>query len=371
MHSLSTRTKCVRGAACSIALLCGLAAARASAQDLSSLVEAALDQQITSRVEVSERPIREALAGLEEPTGLVFVLSPRAVELMPYGEQTRISIVMENMSVRQALSRILTGLGFEMRVEDDKVLVEPAPVLERLGRPLKIEEVELLQRLVEGPWAQIKASDIAIRLQRAGQLTAAQELVGALMQAPVADALTQLDLVTREFGCDWVPDGRGILVYGQSEEIELRLDRPLDVHYRRMPLDELLLDLGRRLGIVVHFEPGALDRVAARERQVDLVQRGITVRQILELIVGRTGLWYEVVEDGIVVGSTPSSEAEAAVGKSSERPRVVAILRVPVGDDGTTIDFLIRDDEVPAEFVEFRARKLPEVIEVLRQRLGE
>ena len=51
--------------------------------------------------------------------------------------------------------------------------------------------------------------------------------------------------------------------------------------------------------------------------------------------------------------------------------RVVAILRVPVGTDGTTIDFLIRLDELPSEFKALRDKKMPEVIEVLKKKLAE
>jgi hypothetical protein len=60
-----------------------------------------------------------------------------------------------------------------------------------------------------------------------------------------------------------------------------------------------------------------------------------------------------------------------AGANAPRRPSIVAILRIPVGDDGTTIDFLIREDEVPPEFAELKARKLPEVVELLRKRLGE
>lgn len=57
----------------------------APAQGLRDLVEAALDQRITERVEISERPVRDVLFELEQRTGLHFLLDDLAVEWLPYG----------------------------------------------------------------------------------------------------------------------------------------------------------------------------------------------------------------------------------------------------------------------------------------------
>jgi hypothetical protein len=48
--------------------------------------------------------------------------------------------------------------------------------------------------------------------------------------------------------------------------------------------------------------------------------------------------------------------------------RIVAILRVPVGDDGTTVDFPFYEDNVPPEFRRLLDEKLPLVISELQQR---
>lgn len=337
------------------------------AQGLRPMVDAALDQKITPRIEISERPLRDALHALEQPTGLRFELHPAAIELMPYGEQTRLAIVIEDLSVREALGRIFDGLGLALRVEGDKVLVEPAPVLDRLGRPLTIEEVQLLQRLAAGPWSPPSAGEVRIQFELPEGPDYRRQLERALQDAAPASAVRQLEAATQRCGWLWVPDGGAIVVFSRSAEIQQRLDRPQNVYYRQIPLDELLLDLGRRIGMTVRFEPGALDRVAARDRHVDLIQRDITARQVLELIVGRTGLWYEVEEDGIVVGAAPHA-AESAAGP--QRQPVVAIVRIRI-DDEKTVEFLLRANELPPEFAKLRDRKLPEIIEILRERLGE
>lgn len=351
-----------------VAVVLGLSAgAAAAAQGMRDLVEAALDQKIAQRLEISERPIHEALRELEKSTGLRCELHPLAVEWMPYGEQTRLAIVIEDVTVRRALERIFGGLGLTLRVGDDRVLVEPSPALDRLGRRLTVEEVGLLQKLAGRPWSELEPDEFVIEFRLPPGGESPQELLEQAMRAgPPADALTQLEGVTQRLGWLWVPAGKTITIYSRAEDVQQRLDRPLDVSYQRISLDQLLLDLAKRIDITVHFEPGALRDVAARDRHVDLIQRGTTVRQVLELIVGNTGLWYEVVEDGIVVGARPLADAGAE--SASEQPqRVVAILRVPVGTDGTTIDFLIRADELPAEFKALRDRKMPQVIEELRK----
>ncbi len=349
-------------------LLLGLTlSAVARAQNMRDLVEAALDEKITQRIEISERPLRDALSELEKVTGLHFELHTAAVDWMPYGEQTRLAIVIQDMSVRRALQHIFGGLGLSLRVADDRVMVEPAPVLDRMGRRLTIDEVNLLQKLAGEPWSTLKPNEFAVEFRvPPGKENPQQVFEQAMREGPPTDALTQLETVTQRLGWLWMLSGKTIVLYSRTEDIQQRLDRPLDLNYQRVSLDNLLVDLGKRIDITVHFEPGALQKVAARDRHVDLVQRGTTMRQVLELIVGNTGLWYEVVEDGIVVGAKPPGAAEGE--PAGEQPqRVVAVLRIPVGTDGTTIDFLIRADELPAEFKALRDRKLPEVIKTLQE----
>lgn len=364
-------------------LLGVLSAATRAAQPLREVVQQALDQTIRSRIELPEKPIREALDDLEARTGLRFVLDATAADWMPYGEQTRIAIVMENVSVREGLGRIFAGLGLAMRVADDRIMVEPAPVLERLSRRLTLDEVATLQLLAERSWSSAgKGLAIDLRLPP-DQANAERRLDDAVARAPGASAIEQLESATAALGWTWTPLGKGIVVYGRAEDVSQRLDRAIDVNYRRVPLDEMLVDLGRRIGVTVYFEPGVLQRVSARQRNVDLIQRHTTVRQVLELIVGNTGLAYEVGATGILITSprgtaepppdgTPRDPGPVAPGSiDRDASRVVAILRIPVGTDGTTIDFLIRADELPEEFRQLRARKMPEVIEILRQRLRE
>lgn len=355
-----------------IALLVLLALARdVRAQAMHALVDAALDQRVSKKIEVRDTPIAEALNALEQPTGLTFDLDARAIDWMPYGEKTRLTITIDNISAREALTRIFDGLGLAMRVGDKGVLIEPSPMLQRLGRRLTTEEVDLLQRLAAEPWSKLAGPQLRVEFHLPPEDKNVEQFDRAMRDAREGSALAQLSGVTQSFGWAWVLDGRSIVIYGLAEDVQHRLDQPIDVSYRRTALDDLLLDLGKRTGLTIQFEPGVLARIDARDRKVDLIQRGTTVRQVLELIVGNTGLVYDATPIGIMIASAKPQGGEnaAAAAPVDSSSRVVAIVRIPVGGDGTTVDFLIRADELPPEMKALRDRKMPQIIELLKREL--
>lgn len=335
------------------------AVAQGSMQDL---VDAALNEPVTERIDIPTQPVMTALAALEDKTGLRFAIAEDALANLPAGDQTQISIVIADVTVREALQRVFNGLGLEMRVADGQIYVEPAPVMERLGRRLTLPEVEVLQRLAAGRYS---GEDYIVNF-RVPETAPVRVHGKEAENAPGANAFQQLETYTRQYDARWVPAGGSIVIYGADEEIARRLEQPLDMTYRQIPLDQLLTDLARRVNVTFFFEPGSLQAISAAERQVTLVQHDLTVRQALELLAGNTGLAYEVRADGVHIRHTNGISASG-----SPRPAIVAMLHVPIGDDGTTIDFLIRENELPPEFAALKARKLPELIERLRAELQE
>lgn len=346
--------------------LCSLTlTAAAPADDLRDLVEEVLDQ-VVEDIQITERPIRAALTELGERTGLRFTLDASAVSWMPYGERTKVSIVIQGVTLRQGLRRMLEGNGLAMRVVDDKVRVEPAPVLDRLGRRLCINEVRLLQELAEKQWADLDEQTRAVQVRGIPTPDARRLLEQAVTQVRADNAQRQLDAATEALGWYWVPQEKSILVYGRTEDIWYRLYRPIDLSYVGVPLDDLLIDLGNRVGVTVLFEANVLERIRAGERAVDLIHPNTTVLQTLERICGATGTCFEVEEYGVMIGTAGNHglPARAAAG------RIVALLRIPVGDSGTTIDFPFYEDNLPPEFEQLLERKLPVVIEELQRHEG-
>jgi hypothetical protein len=338
------------------ALLLALAlAAPARGQVPRDLIDEALDQPLAD-LEIKDTPIRETLAVIEQRTGLQFVIDQDVVDLMPYGERTRVSVVIRDLSVRRGLAQVLDGLGLQMLVEPGGVYVVPAPVLERLGRRLTIEEVNLLGMLAEGPWSADQTSG-RMEFQIEPQSKPAEALRQALEQVQAPNALRQLEAASALLGWVWRPEGACLVFERRRDDIRRRLDWPLDLTYQREPLDRLLVDLGARVGVLMKFEPGALQKVAARERPVDLIQRGISVRQILERICGNTGLRYEIQDDGVQILPPVEDTSGPTAATIQQWVRIEVEIR-----PGVKMDLFVRQDQLPPEFQAEAQRKLDEIL---------
>lgn len=319
------------------------------------LIEEALDQPI-AQLEIKDTPIRDALAKIEQHTGLHFVIDEDVVDLMPYGERTRVSVVIRDMSVRSGLTQVLDGLGLRMFVERGNVLIVPAPVLERLGRRLTIEEVNLLGMLASGPWSQDRfANKKEFRIDP--KTKPAEILNKAMEQVKSRNGLKQLEAATATLGWVWRPEGVSIVFELPRDEIRRRLDWPLDLTYQREPLDRLLVDLGGHVGVLMKFEPGALQKVSARERNVDLIQRGVSVRQILERICGNTGLRYEIQDDGVQILAPLEDTTGPTAATIQQWVRIEVEIR-----PGVKMDLFVRQDQLPPEFQAEARKKLNEIL---------
>jgi len=322
------------------------------------LVDEALDQPVKELV-IQDTPIRDALSRIEQQTGLRFELDNGVIELMPYGERTRISIVIRDMSVRVGLARVLDGLGLQMLVEDDHVLIVPAPVLERLGRRITLDEVNVLGRLAGDDWDALAASNTLPPLDfriDAGQQPR-ETLSKAIAQVDAPSALTQLEAACDTLNWVWYPEGQRVIFERRRDEIRRRLDWPLDLTYQRVPLDRLLVDLGARIGVLIKFEPGALQRVSAAERPVDLIQRGVGVRQILEKVCGNTGLRYEIDDEGVQI-LVPLAEADKPTAANIQQwVRVEVEIR-----PGIKMDYFLRLDQLPPDLRDEAQRKLEQTL---------
>ena len=336
-------------------LLLVMALASPASGQTRDLVEEALDQPL-AELEIKETAIRDALARIEQRTGLHFVIDQAVVDLMPYGERTRVSVVIRDMSVRTGLTQVLDGLGLRMFVEQADVVIVPAPVLERLGRRLTIEEVNLLGTLAAGPWSEDQtAYKREFRIDPQAQPMEAFRQALKQVQAP--NALRQVEAATELLGWVWRPEGMCLVFEQRRDDVRRRLDWPLDLTYQREPLDRLLVDLGARVGVLMKFEPGALQKVAARERAVDLIQRGVSVRQILERICGNTGLRYEIQDDGVQI----LAPVENTTGPTAATIQLWVRIEVEIRP-GVKMDLFLRLDQFPPEFQAEAQKKRDEIL---------
>ncbi len=345
-------------------LLATLLPALAQAQELDELLQEALDQNV-ARIEIADQPLDEAFRSIEQQTGIRFVVDPSTYERMPYGKRTRVSVLLEATPLRAGLRRMTDRLGLTTRAEKDVLRVEPGPPLRRIDRRATIDELRVIERLAGEPWSPALRERVPIELRIDPAGKPADALNAALAQSGGGSALSQLDAATAALGWTWWPSEHGVVVVTRAEFIRLRLEHPVDLSYQRTPLDELLVDLGRRAGVTMLFEPGSLARIRARGRGCDLVVPNTTVRQALELICGRTGLQYAITSEGVslglsgAAGGPPRSDADAVAP---------ALVRFAVPIDGleAMVEFAIPEDQLPASLDELRRRRLAELLARIR-----
>lgn len=340
-------------------LVLTIAAPFAVADELRDVLEEALDQPVAA-VNIEQAPIEEAFTALEQETGVRLVPTDRTIDLLPYGARTRVGFMIEDLTLRQGLRQLFDGLGLAMEIEGGTVYVVPGPVLERLGRRLTIREVQLLGTLAGGRWQELDADALHFRFQGEVGTDAEGRLRERLAETRAPNATRQLEIASEALGWVWLVDGDAIVVRSRLADVRARLDRTVDLDYERVPLDELLVDLGQRIDVTMHFAPGSLQAVAARERAVDLVQRGITVRQTLELLSGNAGLRYEVAPDGVHI-SAGDARGRAPVGSSARLVRIT----IPLEQTGVSLDYILREDELPPAVRALCESRLQELMEDL------
>lgn len=364
----------------------------AAAQSGRDEIEEALDQTVAAfRIERS--PIRDALNALGRHTRLNFSVADGVVDLLPYGGRTAVTIELKDISVRRGLGQIFDGLGLSLRVADGKVLIESAPVLRRLGRRMTIDEAGVLALLAREPWSAVRQRGIPLQYQIDPSLRPADALERALAQAPSDTAIRQLDTACAALGWVWMPRDKAVVFHTRRDHVADLLNRPLAFKYAGVAIDAVLQDIGRRSGVRVAFDPGVLERVAQRAGPVHFEAPRRTPREVLDLLCGRVGMQYEIIDDGIRVFDAPAAVVpasatggnapagttdttaltappEPATGLALRIPRVVALIRNPLNDKGVSIDFPVYEDELPPDIRQLREDKIREVIEEARRILA-
>lgn len=335
----------------------------ARGDELRNLVEQVLDQPV-ERLLITDRPLLEAFAALEEETGVRVRVTPQAVEKMPYGDRTQVTLRIEDLTLRTGLTRLLAGLGLTFAVIDDAVVVRPAPVLARKADRLTLAEIRLLTALRDtAPEAVLERFPIRWPSAVAERDVVLGDLKGRLAAEPAENGLTALEQATRALGLRWRVAGEAIELMTAAESVRARLARTLPMDYHAVPLDELLVDLGRRVGVTMHFAPGALNDVDARDRVADVIQRDVSVLQTLERIAGNTGLAYEIDGEGVHFSGPPREETLGA----NANARFIRI-DLPVAGSDATVAYIIREEDLPPVL---RASLEAELAEALERMAAE
>lgn len=347
-----------------VLILFALAAvATVRAQPTRPSVEDALDKSVQD-LRIESLPLPQALAKLEERTQIRFQIDRETLARMPYGERTQVAINVRHLALRKALPQVFAGLGLSMTATKELVRLEPLPAVARMPGPLALDDLRLLERLAGATWAQLDASTLALQFAIDPATEPRASFNRAMQQFAADNAIDQLEGACRALGWVWMPKGGGLQFVRRADFLRGQLERPIEVSFQRASVETVLQETGRKAGLPVSFEPGALQRVP--QDHWTLVQRPATARDVFERVAAKTGLRYEIVDDGVrfsVAATLPDGPRPSPPPGAGQR--VVAQVSLNVLP-GISINMPIFENELPAPYLDkLRQRALKKIQEEL------
>jgi hypothetical protein len=141
------------------------------------------------------------------------------------------------------------------------------------------------------------------------------------------------------------------------------------------PLFDVMTAIGDKVSVRVRVEPGALQHLPVQiQRAVDLDVFQETAQEALDKLAAFTGLGYLVGPDGVTFyrpddGGARPKTGEDAPGADRNTFRLsdpyVAKIVVPL-PNGTSMEWLIRQSEMPEDLRDMRQSDIREGFEALR-----
>lgn len=359
-----------------------LAAACAAAAQPSGNIQLALDKLV--EFDIPNAPVDTAFEQLSRKTAVKFVIDPSVYECMPYGDQTRLGMKVKGYTLREALSPMLGKQAMEWIVDNDTVRVLPAPALLRMARRATYKELEVLG-LINSLKAQPpggETGDVLEQLRKAAgnkdlaiifHASAAQadkevqaEAVRRANTVLPGTPASWLDFLCHGRGWTWYLWGDSIMVVEKARQVERQLQRQVSLRYDNADLTTVLLDLARQARVKLSMDPGVMDLLPAETRtHFNLRMTEATIDQALEVIGGATGLRFVREPDGLrVQASERLPQASAGSDSTRQRPPfyVKKSLTMP---DGSTVELLLRPDELPEDVQEAIKAERDKLFELL------
>jgi len=368
-----------------LVLLVGLvSAAPRDDNSTSALINEALDKNVSVQL---DGVLPDVLKTIESKTGVRVQPTDPVYDLLPWGEQTRITATIENQTLRRALTAITHKLGLTWELGDYEVWLKPMPPLARLGRRATVAELQALDLLSTTPLglktdkttvqelvdaidrklATIKDPMLAVEL-RAGDPSNPQsgfikldQTINVPRNATMTEALEQM---TAQSDATWYPWGKNLAIVPKQDQIRMQLDKTISARWEGLDIVQVLDRLSKRSGVPFTTEAGAIQRVPPEYRSVRLELQNVTVRQVLDNIRALTGLDYLVKPDGLYVWNQNPNPTAAPHGGPTDP--VVAMLTLDGG-----LQLFLRESEVPADVRAYLNHKTDEELQRLRRRMKD
>jgi hypothetical protein len=360
-----------------------LSVATASAQNLSALMNEALDKQV-GKLELSGS-LPKAMRDIADQTG-VRIEAQRAVwDLLPWGEQTNLTARIENQTLREALAGITQKLGLTFELKDQYVELQPMPALRRLGRRATVAELRALdvlaatkasfanerptvKQLVDGVDARLQAIDAEVTNSKKQPLGLAVEyrMTDTVLQDQTvfvsrgANLLDALESLTANTRATWYPWGKSIVILPKEEVIRNQLGKTLTMRYNGTDITQVLSELSQAAGVEFSIQPGAVQQIPPDFRKINLLLDNASVRQALENISGFTGLGYVVREKDVYLWN-----------QTADRPAVGGSDPIIGQVELQGLNVYLRTSQVPPDVRDYLKYKAQMHVEQLRQKMKE
>jgi hypothetical protein len=376
---MRTNTKVLTMVACLVTVGWSLAAGQ-ERMDMRALVELALDEP-GKKITLQDVTILEAFERIADQTGIELQVRPEVLELLPYGAETRIrEVTLSGQPMRQALRTLLGQLGMEYEVREGYLQVILTPVVSRQADPVTWDELRLLGNLRDlrpgTNQSDLESLRGLVRIKVA-EPDAWAVISETMQRIGPGSADELLEAATEPYGWTWLLEDDHVDVVPIALQLQRQLDRRVNLRMSNRPLFDVLLAVGRDLGVAVRMEPSASAALPEETRtNFTLRADGLTGFETLDAISQATGLPYLVDPDGVIyydpgqlnstsapAGQLPPADSAASPGRQD--PYIGQVV-VPL-PDGSEVRWLVRQSEVPPNVLELRDQHLQRAFDILLQ----
>lgn len=339
---------------------------------MNTLVENVLNQP--AELSLQNVTLTQLLERLEEQTVIPIRMAPETVALLPQGADTVFTHAeFGQVTLRDGLRGLFTGLGMHIEVQRDAIVVVPKPALWRIGRRATWVELDTLAELA-GLKPGTNDSDLE-KIRTRAQFQVAQRNPWTLLAARMKDVGAGagdevLEIACSTLGWAWYPQEDKIVFIPIQVQYERQLQRVITLRAQRKPFAQVLEDIGRQCGVPVQIDPAALSVLtpATRERFAVSIE-GFSAADALNQIASNARLTYILTVDGVLFYDPASSAARTMPvenGVKGTEDRVIGMAPVVIGN-GPVIQVLIRESDLPSDVLEEVRRGKMEIIEALRR----
>lgn len=330
-------------------------------------IQRALDQPMEA-LTLSGKTVPEVIAELAKRAGIRINLDEDAVELLPWGRETKVAdLKIENATVREALNRVLGALGLAVEERGADLMVVPTAPLARMNRRATWDDLKLLRLCNDTEFSPEALSNLKFQYRISSKVDAPGLLSTQLGKAGQGSVAQMLEAATGSLGWTWFPNGDHIVIMTMEAQYAHRLARRVTVRYNNTPLAGILVDLAKRANVALFLEPGMMLKLPHNTAQsYTLSLQQSSIRQAFEVICAETGLKYDIERDGIRVGMGESSSSISALSNMAQQTNYVGKISIPSKDGSFAYEFLVRANELPKDILEYRKQIIQAVIEKMR-----